>query len=358
MAQLLKICMLGLLVCFVSSASASGDLPCKQIEQDFKSSGFYVPNPLGTAGNFHLVGFFSVTTGTHTNGNILTDTLRYQSNFGTNGVKEVSYIRKIEFLSGGGFSSTYSSTDSLLVVGTGVQVGTADNGNAWTLNGHKVDAPMRSGHPASLMQDSDTLEYIDLQAVHDQTVRINQTLRTYENRLNKVIELTDGNRTFIQEVILSDPWGVNVCNITGVHAFKEDTSIKCKGFDKQTPGLLILNVDLAGVEEFLLPGTDLFYADGTIVTPRIICHSREEKGKGGKAWEVAGRNPMNKRVCGTSRDVGGRRMERGGRANYLSWDFWRVAEKAAFFVCAKKTGDALNARLTHYNARETRVSAF
>lgn len=209
------------------------------------------------------MGFSSVTTSAHTNGNILTDTLRYQSNFGTNGVEEVSYIRKIEFLSGGGFSSTYSTTDSLLVVGTEVPVGTADNGNAWTLDGRKVDAPMRSVHPDRLMQDSDTLKYIDLQAVHDQTVRINQTLSTYENRLGKVIEQTDGQGTFIQKVILSDPAGVNVCNITDAHAFKEGTSIECKDFDSQRPGLLILNVDLAGVEEFLLPGTDLLYADGS-----------------------------------------------------------------------------------------------
>ena len=253
------------MICFVSSASA-GDFTsaCQTISQDFKSSPFYVTNPLGIAGNFHLVGFSSVTTSAHTNGNILTDTLRYQNNFGTNDVKEVSYIRKIDFLSDGdGFSSTNSSTDSLLVVGTGVQVGTADNGNAWSLNGHKVDHPSLRNYPNNLMQDSDTLKYIDLQAVHDQTVRINQTLRTYANRLDKVIQETDGQRTFIQKVILSDPAGVNVYNITDAHAFEEGTSIECKDFDKQTPGLLILNVDLAGVKEFLLPGTDLSYADGS-----------------------------------------------------------------------------------------------
>ena len=264
MVLFLKVCGLGFMICFVSSASAGDFTPaCQTISQDFKSSPFYVTNPLGIAGNFHLVGFSSVTTGTHTNGNILTDTLRYQSNFGTNGVKEVSYIRRVEFLSGGGFSSTYSSTDSLLVVGTGVQVGTTDNGNAWTLDGRKVDAPMRSGNPASLMQDSNTLKYIDLQAVHDQTVRINQTLSTYENRLDKVIEQTDGQRTFIQKVILSDPAGVNVCNITDAHAFEKGTSIECKDFDSQRPGLLILNVDLAGVVEFLLPGTEILYSDET-----------------------------------------------------------------------------------------------
>lgn len=258
--------MLGLLVCFVFSASAAStddESPCNQITQIFKVSDLYKPNPLGIAGNFHLVGFSSVTTTAHTNGNILTDTLRYQNNFGTNDVKEVSYIKKIEFLSGGdGFSST--NTDSLLVVGTGVQVGTEDNGNAWSLNGHKVDHPSLHNYPNNLMQDSDTLEYIDLQAVYDQTVRINQTLRTYANDLDKVIETTDGNRTFIEKVILSDPAGVNVCNIKGAHAFKEGTSIICKDFDPEKPGLLILNVDLAGVEEFLLPGTEILYSNGTI----------------------------------------------------------------------------------------------
>ena len=264
MVLFLKVCGLGFMICFVSSASAGDFTPaCQTISQDFRSSPFHTTNPLGIAGNFHLVGFSSVTTNVHTHGNILTDTLRYQSNFGTNGVKEVSYIQKIEFLSGGGFSSTYSTTDSLLVVGTEVQVGTADHGNAWTLDGRKVDAPMRSAHPDRLMQDSDTLKYIDLQAVHDQTVRINQTLSTYENRLDKVIEQTDGQRTFIQKVILSDPAGVNVCNIKGSHAFKEGTSIECKDFDSQRPGLLILNVDLAGVEEFLLPGTEILYSNGT-----------------------------------------------------------------------------------------------
>ena len=261
---LLPVVVLGMCLCLASIALAGEATPaCRTVSQDFRSSPFHTTNPLGIAGNFHLVGFSSVTTSAHTNGNILTDTLRYQSNFGTNGVEEVSYIRKIEFLSGGGFSSTYSTTDSLLVVGTEVPVGTADNGNAWTLDGRKVDAPMRSVHPDSLMQDSDTLKYIDLQAVHDQTVRINQTLSTYENRLDKVIEQTDGQGTFIQKVILSDPAGVNVCNITDAHAFKEGTSIECKDFDSQRPGLLILNVDLAGVEEFLLPGTDLLYADGS-----------------------------------------------------------------------------------------------
>ena len=261
---LLPVVVLGMCLCLASIALAGeATSACQTISQDFKSSPFYVTNPLGIAGNFHLVGFSSVTTSAHTNGNILTDTLRYQNNFGTKGVAEVSYIQKIEFLSGGGFSSTYSSTDSLLVVGTGVQVGTTDNGNAWTLDGRKVDAPMRSGNPASLMQDSNTLKYIDLQAVHDQTVRINQTLSTYENRLDKVIEQTDGQRTFIQKVILSDPAGVNVCNITDAHAFEKGTSIECKDFDSKRPGLLILNVDLAGVVEFLLPGTEILYSDET-----------------------------------------------------------------------------------------------
>lgn len=249
-------------LCLASIALAGeATSACQTISQDFKSSPFYVTNPLGIAGNFHLVGFSSVTTTAHTNGNILTDTLYYRSNFGTKGVAEVSYIRKIKFLSDGGFSSTNSSPDSLLVVGTEVRVGTTDNGNAWTLNDRKVDAPMLSHNRASLMQDSDDLKYIDLQAVHDQTVLINQTLRNYENRLDKVIELQDGQRTFIDKVILSDSADVNVYN-ADADAFKGDTSIKCKDFDPKKPRLLILNVDLKGVKEFLLPGTVILYSNG------------------------------------------------------------------------------------------------
>lgn len=82
-------------LCLASIALAGeATSACQTISQDFKSSPFYVTNPLGIAGNFHLVGFSSVTTSAHTNGNILTDTLRYQNNFGTKGVAEVSYIQK------------------------------------------------------------------------------------------------------------------------------------------------------------------------------------------------------------------------------------------------------------------------
>ena len=258
--------MLGLLVCFVFSASAAStddESPCNQITQIFKVSDLYKPNPLGIAGNFHLVGFSSVTTTAHTNGNILTDTLHYKANFGTKGLDgEVSYIRNISFVNGGsGFSSTYEGRNSILVVGTEVQVATEDHGNAWSLNGHKVDHPSQRNYPNNLMQDSDTLEYIDLQAVHDQTVLINQTLSTYENRLDNVIRKTDGQRTFIEKVILSDSADVNVYN-ADADAFKGDTSIICKDFDPEKPRLLILNVDLKGVEEFLLPGTVIRYSNG------------------------------------------------------------------------------------------------
>lgn len=55
---------------------------------------------------------------------------------------------------------------------------------------------------------------------------------------------------------------------------------------------------------------------------------------------------MNKRVCGTSRDVGGRRMERGERTDYLSRNFGRAAEKAAFFVLREKNGRCVKRVLT------------
>lgn len=88
---LLPVVALGMCLCLASIALAGEATPaCRTVSQDFRSSPFHTTNPLGIAGNFHLVGFSSVTTSAHTNGNILTDTLRYQSNFGTNGVEEVS----------------------------------------------------------------------------------------------------------------------------------------------------------------------------------------------------------------------------------------------------------------------------
>ena len=101
-----------------------------------------------------------------------------------------------------------------------------------------------------------------MQAVHDQTVRIDQTLSTYENRLDKVIR-TDGRTEDAIPVILSDPAGVNVCNITDAHAFEKGTSIECKDFDSQRPGLLILNIGSRGRCGFLLPGTEILYSDET-----------------------------------------------------------------------------------------------
>ena len=52
---------------------------------------FYNQNPFGIIGGFHLVGFNSVTTHSHTNGNILTSTLRYRDNFGTKGLEEIMF---------------------------------------------------------------------------------------------------------------------------------------------------------------------------------------------------------------------------------------------------------------------------
>src|SRR5690625_5733363 len=65
----------------------------------YEQTKFYHENLFGIAGGFHLVGLNSVHTGAHVHGNILTNQLIYESNFGTTGVEEVSYVKDIE---GGG----------------------------------------------------------------------------------------------------------------------------------------------------------------------------------------------------------------------------------------------------------------
>lgn len=105
----------------------------------YEQTKYYQDNLLGVAGGFHLVGLDSVKNNVHVNGNILTDKLIYGSDFGTSDVEEVSYIKQFEC---GSAINTTSHVDSILVVGRDVELDLVDNGQAWSINGYKVDAPI------------------------------------------------------------------------------------------------------------------------------------------------------------------------------------------------------------------------
>ena len=77
-------------------AESNGVTPVTRANS-YEKTGFYRENPFGIMGGFHLVGFNSVETKAHTNGNILTNLLKYRSNFGTSNLEEVSYIRTVSY---------------------------------------------------------------------------------------------------------------------------------------------------------------------------------------------------------------------------------------------------------------------
>lgn len=224
----------------------------------YEETEFYRENPLGIIGGFHLVGFESVETRAHTNGNILTDKLKYQSNFGTNNLpKEVSYFRQLETQAG----SLVMGNDrdrSVTVIGRSINVGTTDNGNAWTLNGKKVDRPSKRNNPNGLWQD-DAADFIDLAQVKADTEEINRELSYYTDA-NTIAHFEDGNNQYLE---ILDPSGVNVFNLNP-NWLSGNSPLRIRGFEHGKRATAIINVDLRGHNDFQLnKGSLLYYTDGS-----------------------------------------------------------------------------------------------
>ena len=221
----------------------------------YEKTGFYRENPFGIMGGFHLVGFNSVETKAHTNGNILTNLLKYRSNFGTSNLEEVSYIRNIENPVSGFKSAGHPKT--VLVVGDGIQVGTTDNGNAWTLNGAKADSPSKANNPAGLWKDTN-VKFIDLDQEKTKSIAINRRLSEYENS-NTTGHFEDVNNQYISIV---NPDGVNVYRLNPNGNYSA-YNVDARGFVKGKNGSLIINVDLKGKTSFTMPGSRIKYTDGS-----------------------------------------------------------------------------------------------
>lgn len=242
---------------FLTSAHAEEAVVTKVTEENtFEKTSFYQSNPLGIAGNFHLVGFNSVSTNAHTNGNILTKTLYYGSNFGTNGYSgEISYIQNI----GNEISSFQFSGDSnkVLVVGSNVTVGTADNGTSWTLNGAKVDNPNYANNPDNLWQD-DTAEFINIDVVQQEMITVNQTMRSYAD-CGVEKNLSDQNN---QTVTILNQDSANVINLNPSD-YVYGNMLNVNGFERGKNATLIINMDLAGIQDFYFAGSEIIYTDGT-----------------------------------------------------------------------------------------------
>lgn len=210
-------------------------------------------SPIGTAGSFHVVGFDSVYLNTHTNGNVLAKKLYASSNFGTNNyTDELSYVQEYMQVN----SNSASSNDHVLVIGSNNILTAQDNGNAFGINGTKVDKPK------NLIMDADTYSapFIDLVRVENEIRQISSNLDGFED--GGVIYQKDPNGQF-GKLTLEKSNGVGVVSYTAseLSDIAPQSNLKIDGFESGENGTVIINVDCAGESIVYLPNA-LIYVDG------------------------------------------------------------------------------------------------
>lgn len=210
-------------------------------------SPYYNSNsPIGTAGSFHIVAFDSAYLNAHTNGNVLANNLYAEANFGTsNFANELSYIQNYKRVNG----NSASSADHILVIGSENTVEFVDNGNAFSVNGTKIDKP------CNLIQDKDTAAapFIDLNRVKAEISQISGNLNGYE----------DANLTYTSAAVLSadhskleltTPSGVGVVNYTAAELDEKLGSyVQIDGFKTGSNGTVVINVNCTGATKIDMP---------------------------------------------------------------------------------------------------------
>lgn len=209
-------------------------------------------SPLGTAGSFHLVGFDTVTLGTHTNGNVLAKNLIAHSNYGTNNyLQELSYVQNYQRVNGGSASMT---TDHILVIGSDNTVTLGPNRDEFYINGTKLDRPYE------LVQDVDTASnpFIDLERVKTEIQGIAADLAEVQTTGVTVNFGDENNRS----ITLNDPSGSGFYTVTAKELQQipnfSDRKIKMQGFQPDKAGSIIINIDCTGITKFVMPDATIY----------------------------------------------------------------------------------------------------
>ena len=209
-------------------------------------SQYYNSNsPIGTAGSFHIVAFDTANLTAHTNGNVLAKNLCAGSNFGTNDfANELSYIQNYKQVN----ATSASRPEHILVVGSENTIDFADNGNAFSINGTKIDKPY------NLIQDKDTATapFINLERVKAEINQISGNLKGYSNaNLNYTPISANVQHSKLE---LTTPSGVGVANYTAAELTEKLGSyVRIDGFKTGSNGTVVINVDCAGVKEINMP---------------------------------------------------------------------------------------------------------
>lgn len=209
---------------------------------DSAYSKYYNANsPIGTAGSFHIVAFNEAHLLAHTNGNVLAKTLYAGSNFGTNNyADELSYIQSYAQIN----ATSASNEQHLLALGSENTITFEDNGNAFGVNGTKIDKPK------NFVQDKDTnaAPLIDLNRVEQEISQIAGNLAGF---MEANLTYTTGGS--YNTLMLNDPDAVGVANYTAAELGELGSYLRLDGFQSGHSGSVVINVDCAGISELNMP---------------------------------------------------------------------------------------------------------
>lgn len=226
------------------------ELEYNRVKDSFEDSPWCQIRPLGVAGNFHIVAFDTATLSAHTNGNILAKELIANSNFGTNGyTNELSYAQTYTRPNG----SSGAATNHTLAVGSGNELGTVDNGQAFSVNGTKIDKPKRMIADA----DTETAPFIDLEEVRRFVAAQSATFAEHaDSNVTANFRNQNDRRLTIETVGETRYYNMTAEQLNSYSG----NPLKLWGFkrvgDKKTgdvKGNLIINVDCTDVKEITMP---------------------------------------------------------------------------------------------------------
>ena len=221
---------------------------------------------LGAANNFHIVGFTSVTTGTHTNGNIATPILYYKSNFGTNNMDgEISYIQHFEgnsaYTFGGKDPNKDNSNGKILIVGKNEKVTVGENGNSFFINGNKVNKP------STIWQDTENYSYLPIGSKNDNPTNPQSMYSEIKNKSTEFANMSPGGAEINKQektiTIHSEFNGTAVLNINASELNQLD-EVKIIGLSNTSGVSLVINVvPDSDIKEITIPGVTLDNMDNS-----------------------------------------------------------------------------------------------
>ncbi len=225
-----------------------------QTSELFTNTSYYnASSPLGVAGSFHIVAFDTLTLSAHTNGNFMAKNLWASTNFGTNNFgAELSYVQNYLQVT----STDAADMADVLVVGSGNTVSLVDNGNAFAVNGTKIDKPQ------TIWQDNDTaaMPFIDMAAARTKVLEVNAMLATQKNT-NMTSSLTTSGDPTNSYLTLTNVDKTGVYNFTASQLMSYSNGFSVRGFTAAKMGSVIINIDCAGQTTVNVPKIRM-YIDG------------------------------------------------------------------------------------------------